>query len=125
MSDSRMFQEVFDRLDAVIPDGWDKLVFYAEYDGPSYSMEYYVKTGKTYIKCFDISGLSRSDLLDAFSAIDKIISAERKGLSGSDLWSNMTMVVQSSGKVKVDFGYEDLTEAAYAHKQAWKNKYLV
>ena len=125
MSNSQMIQRVFDCLEPALPEGWGKLVFYAEYDIASYSMEYYVKREKSFVKCFDIPGLSKKDLLDTFSEIDAVISGERKKLSGKELWTNMTMVVQDSGKVKVDFGYEDLTEGSYAHKKAWKTRYLV
>ena len=120
-----MIQRVFDCLEPVLPDGWNKLVFYAEYDGASYSMEYYVKSGGSFVKCFDIPGLSRRTLLSTFSEIDEVISSEREKLSGKNLWTNLTMVVQENGRVKVDLGYEDLTEGSYAHKKAWKTRYLV
>lgn len=124
MDKDRVIQQIFDRLDPVLPSDWTEVVFYAEYDMVSYSMEFYVKQGRDYVKCFDLPGSSRSDLLSTFSEIDKVIGIERKDLSDKDLWTNMTMSIQSNGKVRVDYGYDDLTQDSYEYKKRWKRKYL-
>lgn len=124
MRKDKVIQKIFDTIEPLAPDGWTKLVFYAEYDQYSYSMEFYVLIDGRFVKCFDLPRVSRSDLIEAFDEIDKTLTAERKTLAGKSAWTSMTMVVQANGKVKVDYDYTDLTEGAYAHKKAWKKKYL-
>ena len=55
--------------------------------------------------------------------IDDIVSKERK--NEKDIWTNMTMVIDSSGKMKTDFDYTDLSAGTYQYKKNWKTKYLV
>ena len=124
MRKDRVIQKIFDTIEPFAPNGWAKLVFYAEYDQYSYSMEFYALSDGRFVKCFDLPGVSRNDLIEAFDKIDKALATERKKLSGKNTWTSMTMVVQSDGKVKVDYDYADLTEGAYAYKKAWKKKYL-
>lgn len=125
MRKDRYFQRVFDCIDEFLPEQWNKVVFYAEYDEGSYCIEFWVNVGSGYVKCYDLPGIPRTELRRAFADADEFICSERETLSENDLWSSMTMVVKNNGKVQVDYDYTDLTEVAYEHKQAWKKKYLL
>lgn len=48
---------------------------------------------------------------------------ERDKIKG-ELWSNMTMVIDSDGNMHTDFDYTDLSSGTYQYKKAWKKKYL-
>lgn len=48
---------------------------------------------------------------------------ERK--KSKDNWSNMTVIVEKSGKMHADLDYTDLSEGTYQFKKNWKKKYLV
>lgn len=124
MRKDMLYQMVFDYLEPQLPERWDEVVFYAEYSDVSYIIEFYVKEGKTFTKCFDIPHTSMKELLSTFAEIDKLLSTERKNTSKKNLWTTMTMVVTNKGKVKVDYEYDDLTENAFAHKKKWRSKYL-
>ena len=97
---------------------------YLEYGESSYSISFYVKQSGNYIKCYDINGISDDDLYQSFKKINNDIVIQRDMVAG-EKWSNMTMVVERSGKMNVDFDYTDLTERAYQYSKEWKKKYLV
>lgn len=125
MREDRVIQEIFNRVGPFVPEGWTKIVFYAEYDQVSYSMEFYATLGEGFVKCFDLPGVSRYALIETFDEIDKVITTERRDLSTKNLWTNMTLVVAQDGRAKAEYDYTDLTEKAFAYKREWKRKYLV
>ena len=62
--------------------------------------------------------------MDTFKSIDKEVLKERKKTK-SDLWSNMTMIVDNNGNMHTDFDYTDLSEGSYKYCKKWKAQYLV
>ena len=123
MISGAVFQGVFDEVSKYLLPEWEKLVVYLEYGAASYSFSFYVKTQDKFVKCYDLPGVSEDELLDSFSRIDEMVSMERKAETGN-LWSNMTMVVDSDGRMKTDFDYTDLSQEAYRYMLEWKDKYL-
>lgn len=126
MSEQTMFPGIVSILERTLPDDWNTVIFYAKYSDDAFSIEYYVKMrqSNSFIKCFSIPGIERAALLNDFIEIDKVISAERESLDQSKRWSSMTLVLQASGKFRVDYGYDNLDESPYLKKQEWKKKYL-
>ena len=123
MLTDKEFQRIYDELEPYLPSEWKKLVAYFEYGEASYSFSFYVKEGKNYIKCYDIPGIKESSLDKSFRKIDEFLSLARK--TEEELWSNMTVVINNSGKIHADFDYTDLSGGSYQYKKNWKNKYLV
>ena len=124
MIDKKVFQDIFDEVIRLVSFNWDRLVVYLEYGEDSYSFSFYVKTGKEYVKCFDLPNVSEDAIMLSFRKIDKIVSKER-ARTGQDKWSNMTMTVTSDGLMHTDFDYSDLSQGTYQYKKAWKKKYLI
>lgn len=124
MINDRIYQSIFDEVSNYLPSDWNKVVVYLEYGESSYSISFYVKQSGNYIKCYDINGISDDDLYQSFKKINNDIVIQRDMVAG-EKWSNMTMVVERSGKMNVDFDYTDLTERAYQYSKEWKKKYLV
>lgn len=123
MMNSDIYQKIFDELDKYLIKGWKKLIVYLEYGKASYSFSFYEQIDDNYIKCYEIPEVSDEDLDKSFRKIDDIVSKERK--TEKDIWTNMTMVIDSSGKMKTDFDYTDLSAGTYQYKKNWKTKYLV
>ena len=109
MMNDKVDQLIFDKLAAFLPNGWERIVVYLEHGEASYSYSLFVKVGNEYTKCFDLPGLHEDALMNSFAEIEKAISKER-AKSKMELWSNMTMVVDASGRLKTDFDYTDLSE---------------
>lgn len=109
---------IYDELSKYLPDSWERLVVYLEHGEDSYAYSFYVKEQGKYVKCFNIEGISEEELYKSFAIIEKEISDERSRQKG-ELWSNMTMVVESNGKMKTDFDYTDLSIGNYRYKKKW------
>lgn len=124
MLNEKIYQLIFSEIEGFLPDAWERLVVYLEHGEDSYSYSFFVKIRKKYIKCFDLKGVTESEIMDAFSRIEKTVSAAR-AKSKTELWSNMTMVVESTGKMKTFFDYTDLSMGSYQYKKDWKKTYLV
>ena len=124
MLNEKTYQSIFDKVSAFLPDGWERLVVYLEYGEDSYSFSFYVKQNGEYVKCYDLPGVSEDKLMNAFQLIDKEVLKEREKTK-SDLWSNMTMIVDNNGNMHTDFDYTDLSEGSYKYSKNWKAKYLV
>ncbi len=124
MMNEKVYQAIFNTIAPFLPESWTKLVVYLEYGEDSYSFAFFYSDGKKYIKCFDIPKITEKSLFASFNKIDKIVAPERKKIRG-DIWSNMTMIVDSNGNMHTDFDYTDLSSGTYQFKKAWKKKYLV
>ena len=123
MMDNKLFQKVFNEIATLLPSKWDKVVIYLEHGEESYSYSFFVENAGAYTKCFDMDNFSEDEMFTVFSKIEKIVSIER--VKCKALWSNMTMVVDSTGAMKTDFDYTDLSNGSYQYKKLWKKKYLV
>ena len=123
MINEKIYQSIFDEVSIYLPSSWDRVVIYLEYGESSYSISFYVKDSGKYTKCYDLKGVSDEELYRSFKKINNAVAKQRNAIDG-DKWSNMTMSVESSGKMKVDFDYTDLTEKAYQYSREWKKRYL-
>ncbi len=123
MIKDNVYQSIFDELCKYLPSDWNKVVIYLEYGESSYSISFYVKEFGKYIKCYDLNGVSDDELYQSFKKINNDITIQRNMISG-EKWSNMTMIVESSGKMHVDYDYTDLTEKSYQYNKEWKKRYL-
>ena len=124
MINEKVFQSIYDELSKYLSSNWEKLVVYLEYGEASYTFAFYEKLKDAYVKCFDIPGVSEEKLMKSFSKLAKMISKER-GKKGQEVWSTMTMVVTSDGRMHTDYDYTDLSEGSYQYMKNWKKKYLV
>ncbi len=124
MITGKTFQLMYDEVSKVLPNQWEKLVIYLEYGEDAYSYAFYISENNKYINGYDIPNISEEKIAMCFRNIDKAVLKERNA-SKEDLWTNMTMIVESTGAMHTDFDYTDLSEGAYAYKKAWKKKYLV
>ena len=69
-----MFQNIFDKLQEVLPQKWDKIVFYASYFQGSYNMKYFIDLGDgEYKDCFSLGNIPNMQLMKLFMDINKII----------------------------------------------------
>ena len=127
MSDQKTLQSITSVLESTLPSDWNTVVFYAELSEGAFSMEYFVKQieGKSFIKCYDLPGVQKAQLMKDFLALNKVISEERNALKADKRWSSMTLVLHANGKFKIEYDYSDITDKPYARKQAWKKRYLV
>ncbi len=120
MMNEKIYQNIYDELSGYMKSDFSKLIVYLEYGENSYS--FYVKKGNEYIKCYDLEGVSESDLDDTFTKIDSFVAPERA--KEKHLWSNMTMTLDKDGNMHADFDYTDLSNGTFQYKKEWKKKNL-
>lgn len=123
MMNETVYQSIYEELSRYLMAGWEKLIIYLEYGNASYSFSFFVKKGKDYLKCYDLPGVTEDELAKSFKKIDKTVGRERGKLK--DVWTNMTMVVDSDGNMHTYYDYTDLSEGTYQFKKNWKKKYLI
>lgn len=123
MINEKIYQGIYDELSKYLTSGWEKLVVYLEYGNASYSFSFYVKNKEGYVKCYDLPEAPEKALDASFKKIDMLVSKERSKDKDA-LWTNMTMIVTSTGDMHTDIDYTDLSEGTYQFKKAWKKKYL-
>lgn len=123
--DNNVFQNIFDILQPVLPEGWKKMVLYVGYTAGSYTMKYYTSDNKgVYTDCFSQQGVNKAQLIKLFMSIDKVVGTERKRLDEKSKWSVMTMIVCSDGTMKTEFDYSNIGDNAISYEQSWKEKYI-
>lgn len=122
MMDEKVYQNIYDELSGYMKSDFSKLVVYLEYGENSYSFSFYLKKGNEYIKCYDLEGVSESDLEKTFTKIDSFVVPERA--KEKHPWSTMTMIVDKDGNMHADFDYTDLSNGTFQYKKEWKKRYL-
>ena len=124
MISESVYQAIYDEIRQYLATDWEKLIVYFEYGEASYLISFYAKYGSEYVKCYDLPNVLEDDLVNSFVKINDIVSAERNK-EESQIWSNMTMVLDSTGNVHIDYDYTDLSNGTFQFKKEWKKKYLV
>ena len=122
--DDILFQEIFNEVEPVLPDGWQKFALYIGYALGRYSMKYYTAGADgVYTDCFK-QGISKAQLIKIFMNIDRRIEPVRNALDGKDKWTVMTMLVTSDGHMRAEFDYMDISENMISYEREWGKKYL-
>ncbi|MDE6834011.1 MAG: antitoxin YezG family protein [Ruminococcus sp.] len=119
------YQNIFSIIEKILPENWNKIVLYVQYDKISYSIACYVDNGNgKYIDYFDMPEVSNDLINNVCSEIDREIYPERRKLSKEQKWYVMTMKVSSDGKFSVEYDYNDVSGNIIEHFIEWKKKYL-
>lgn len=125
------FEIIADKLQGILPQGWNKVVFYAEVTGDSYEMFYYVFTSKSKepIQCYDLPEsyeIEEEKIDEIFDDLFVPLREEQTNLiaDGKEPWTNYTMVLNSDGSFKVNYDFTSLDDGGYEYRKEWKSKYL-
>ena len=117
------FQKIYELLEPTLPENWQKIVMYMEYDDDSYTMKYFVKyAAGNIVDCYDLKNTSLEQLRDVFSAIDDLVYEKREELK--EKWQVATIIINSTGKFRCDFTYLDEDQNIEEYYQTWKKQYL-
>ena len=123
MLNEKIYQMIFDELHIFLTPEWEKLIIYLEYGEGSYAYSFYEKRKTGFVNGYDLPGVSEKAIDSSFKSIDRFILNERNK-EKSELWTNMTMIVDNDGNMHTDFDYTNLTDCAYEYSKEWKSKYL-
>ncbi|KAA9002082.1 DUF600 family protein [Paenibacillus spiritus] len=127
-----LFQKIANILNSMIPEDWDRVSLYAEVrEGFSQVFFYYYPIGSD-------KPIYSLDILD-ISSVDKRKHRELKHqlyeffeelwnefkVQEQEQWTSLTYLLDISGKMKVNYGYEDISLLSPVKKQEkWEAEYL-
>ena len=119
-----VFQDVFSKIEDHLPSDWQRVAIYFAKVNKMMDFKYYVDTGDGYVvnlRLADYDGLECAKLT---IAIDKLLMAERDKLPKKQQWSVFTMFIDSSGKFKVDYYYDNISKTFPQYKADWESKFI-
>lgn len=127
-----MYQQIANYLVDMIPEEWDKIYLYAEYrEGYKKVFFYYYPENKSKpIYSLDIIDIFNIDE-DDFDRLENELYTCFTNLwlefsqPEQDSWSHLTYILDSNGKMKINYGYDDLSEISPVEKQEkWESEYI-
>ena len=127
-----IYQKVANILVEMIPEEWEKILLYAEVrEGFSQVFFYYYPVNQE-------QPVYSLDIVDMFN-IDKPLHRKLKQelydcfeelwneftVQDQELWTSLTYILDNMGKMKLNYGYEDISEISPDEKQdKWEAEYL-
>ena len=128
----QLFQKIAKALINIIPEDWEKIYLYAEIREGYEKVFFYYYPEKSNFAVYSL------DITDKYN-IDKRQFDERENhlydcfgelyeefkKQGQEPWTNLTFILERTGKMKIDYGYEDMSQISSVEKQEkWEAKYL-
>lgn len=100
-----MYQQIFNKLQDYLPEGWQKIDFHTVHTKRKYSMKYFVMTENKWVDCFNL--IDRKELVRLFIDINKDITNVWNRLPEKHKWYVLNMVVDRQGHINVTYDYAD------------------
>lgn len=127
-----IYQKVANILVEMIPEEWEKILLYAEVrEGFSQVFFYYYPVNQE-------QPVYSLDIVDVFN-IDKPLHRKLKQelydcfeelwnefmVQDQELWTSLTYILDNMGRMKLNYGYDDISEISPDEKQdKWEAEYL-
>ncbi|PKC50512.1 hypothetical protein RhiirA1_486147, partial [Rhizophagus irregularis] len=111
------YQQIANTLVNIVPEAWNKIFLYAEYrDGyKKVFFYYYPESGVKPVYSLDITDLFsinedefdelENKLYQCFSELWEEFKEQEQ-----ELWTNLTFILDNTGKMKINYGYEDISQ---------------
>ncbi|VBB09908.1 Hypothetical protein LUCI_5206 [Lucifera butyrica] len=128
----QLYPTIASALVDIIPEDWDKVLLYAEFgDGYRQVLFYYYPKGSN-------NPIYSLDITDKFNINQKQYDERETRLyncfsklreefkrQGQEPWTNLTFILDSTGKMKIDYNYDKVSQVCPVEKQGkWEAKYL-
>ncbi|MDQ0215831.1 uncharacterized protein (TIGR01741 family) [Oikeobacillus pervagus] len=114
----RLYQEIVGIIIDTIPEEWLKVYLYAEVNDGSQTADfyYYPKDSDKPICCHDITELftisEEEYSIQWHQLLDSIKELWREFIDNDEApWTSFTLIFDNTGKFKIDFSYDDLSNA--------------
>lgn len=129
------YQKAANILIDMIPEDWDKVLLYAEIrEGYSQIYFYYYPShqhnGNRPVYSLDIMDIFEIDInyhrdrkRELYECFEELWNEFK--IQGQEQWSNLTYILESTGRMNIQYGYEDISQMNPVEKQEqWEAKYL-
>ncbi|WP_044338669.1 antitoxin YezG family protein [Rossellomorea aquimaris] len=131
---NRLYREIAETVNEMIPEGWNKFYFYAQISENGGGTYFFYNTleNKQYKYSLEIPLEYQIDEEEFESKEDLLykLSKELRNVfkaNEQELWYSFTMSLESSGKFKLHYDYTNWFDTDYSFSDQmiiWKNKYL-
>ncbi|WP_259425108.1 antitoxin YezG family protein [Bacillus velezensis] len=119
-----LYQKIAEHLNEMIPSQWEKIVLYTEILDDSADIYFYFTTPNNsdylfshYIpEYFDVSEEIYDQLLIELQELFEELKEEFK-LGNQDIWTNLTLKLENTGKFSIDYNYDDVLSSELADLQ--------
>lgn len=127
-----IYQKVANILVEMVPEEWEKILLYAEVrEGFSQVYFYYYPVNQEQpvysldiIDVFDVDQSLHRKLKRELSVYFKELWYEFK-IQDQEQWTSLTYILDKTGRIKLNYGYDDISEISPDEKQdKWEAEYL-
>jgi uncharacterized protein (TIGR01741 family) len=128
----QIYQQIATTLVNIVPEEWEKIFLYAEFREGYRKMffYYYPQSRKKPVYSLDIPeifNISEDDFDDLenelYNSFARLWEEFRE--QEQEQWTNLTFMLDSTGKMKINYDYEDISELSPVEKQdKWEAEYL-
>lgn len=128
----KIYQQIADTLINMVPEEWKKIFLYAEYreEYKKIFFYYYPNSEENPVYSLDITDIYNIDenkfeeleneLYNYFYALWMEFEEQKQ-----EKWTNLTFILDNTGKMKINYGYDDISELSPVEKQdKWEAEYL-
>ncbi|MCM3618461.1 antitoxin YezG family protein [Sutcliffiella horikoshii] len=128
-----MYQRVANILVEMIPEEWEKVLLYAEVrEGFSQVFFYYYPINQKQpvynldiLDSFNVEKSSHKQLKQELYECFEDLWNEFK-IQGQERWTNLTYLLDNTGRMKLNYVYDDISEISPDEKQEkWEAEYLL
>ena len=127
-----LYQKIANILIDMIPEDWEKILLYAEVrEGFSQVYFYYYPVNRAEpVYSLDIPDIFQVDKRfykelkrELYECFEELWNEFR--VQNQEPWTNLTYILDSTGRMRINYGYDDLSEMSPVEKQEkWENEYL-
>ena len=130
MKNEKLYQVLANKLNEIIPEHWENILLYAEVNefARTVYFYYYPQNKPNPIYSLDIEDLflidnnkNNAKTLDMEKTIVEIW--ENSKLNNGEIWEQMTFILDSTGKFRTEYSYEEVKDPV-DEKKMWMKKYL-
>lgn len=128
----QIYQQIANTLVNIIPEEWKEIYLYAEFrEGyKKVFFYYYPDTGVEPVYSLDITDLFNisedefdeleNELYNYFTKLYEEFKEQKQ-----EQWTNLTFILDNTGKMKINYGYEDISLLSPIEKQEkWEAEFL-
>jgi len=127
-----IYTKIANELLNMIPEEWQKVLVYSEVRDGYERMYFY------YYPKSEVKPIYSLDIIDIFDIDEDLLEGKEMNLyryfrelweefrnQGQKQWTYLTFILESTGKMNIEYGYENVSEVSPVDKQnEWMKKYL-
>lgn len=129
----QIYQRIANTLVNIVPEEWEKIFLYAEIR-ENYKKVFFYYYAQSRVEpvyslyITDLFNISEDDYDELENELYNCFTRlwEEFRVQEQEQWTSLTFILDSTGKMKINYGYKDISELSPIEKQdKWEAEYLV